>query len=73
MLKSAFEAMPFTDPTSDQQIMGPLISERQRERVLDYVRIGQDEGARLVCRRRHSGRCAGRRLLCPADGLRRCS
>lgn len=48
MLKTAFEAMPFTDPTSDQQIMGPLISARQRDRVLDYVRIGQEEGARLV-------------------------
>jgi aldehyde dehydrogenase (NAD+) len=48
MLKTAFEATPFTDPTSDQQIMGPLISARQRERVLEYVRIGQAEGARLV-------------------------
>ena len=48
MLKTAFEAMPYTDPTSEYQIMGPLISERQRERVLDYVRIGQAEGARLV-------------------------
>jgi aldehyde dehydrogenase (NAD+) len=48
MLKTAFEAMPYTDPTSDHQIMGPLISARQRERVLDYIRIGQEEGARLV-------------------------
>ncbi|HLG86849.1 MAG TPA: aldehyde dehydrogenase family protein [Alphaproteobacteria bacterium] len=48
MLKAAFEAMPYTDPKSDQQIMGPLISERQRERVLSYIKIGQEEGARLV-------------------------
>ncbi len=48
MLKTAFEAFPYTDPTSEHQIMGPLISERQRERVLGYVKIGQEEGARLV-------------------------
>jgi aldehyde dehydrogenase (NAD+) len=48
LLKGAFEAMPFTDPTDPHQIMGPLISARQRERVLDYIRIGQEEGARLV-------------------------
>lgn len=48
MLKAAFEAMPYTDPKSEQQIMGPLISERQRERVLSYVKIGVEEGAKLV-------------------------
>jgi aldehyde dehydrogenase (NAD+) len=48
LLKGAFEAMPFTDPTDPTQIMGPLISARQRERVLDYIRIGKEEGARLV-------------------------
>ncbi len=48
LLKTAFEAMPFTDPADPSQIMGPLISARQRERVLDYIRIGQEEGARLV-------------------------
>jgi len=48
MLKAAFEAMPYTDPSSEQQIMGPLISERQRQRVLNYVKIGKEEGATLV-------------------------
>jgi aldehyde dehydrogenase (NAD+) len=48
MLKTAFEAMPYTDPSDPSQIMGPLISARQRERVLDYIRIGKEEGARLV-------------------------
>ncbi|GGC84646.1 aldehyde dehydrogenase [Thalassobacillus devorans] len=28
--------------------MGPLVSEEQRDRVLDYIRIGKEEGARLV-------------------------
>lgn len=33
------------DETAD---MGPLISARQRERVLDYVKIGKEEGARII-------------------------
>ncbi|WP_233879471.1 aldehyde dehydrogenase family protein [Virgibacillus halodenitrificans] len=28
--------------------MGPLVSKRQFERVLDYIKIGKEEGARLV-------------------------
>ena len=48
MLKTAFEAMPYTDPTDPTQIMGPLISARHQARVLDYIRIGKEEGARLV-------------------------
>ncbi len=48
MLKATFESIPYTDPTSEQQIMGPLISERQRERVLGYIKLGIEEGARLV-------------------------
>ncbi|RQR32191.1 MULTISPECIES: aldehyde dehydrogenase [Burkholderia] len=29
--------------------LGPLISERQLERVMSYVRVGAEEGAELVC------------------------
>jgi aldehyde dehydrogenase (NAD+) len=36
---------PAADPASD---MGPLISEEQLERVERYVRIGQEEGAKLA-------------------------
>ena len=36
------------DPADPATQMGPLISERQRQRVQDFVRIGLDEGARLV-------------------------
>jgi len=33
----------------DQPVqMGPLVSSRQRERVLDYIKAGQEDGARLV-------------------------
>ncbi|TNC72207.1 aldehyde dehydrogenase [Rubellimicrobium roseum] len=36
------------DPTDPDTQLGPVISEKQRQRVLDYARIGLDEGARLV-------------------------
>lgn len=36
------------DPFEKNTQMGPVISERQRQRVLDFVKIGQSEGARLV-------------------------
>jgi acyl-CoA reductase-like NAD-dependent aldehyde dehydrogenase len=36
------------DPFDVDTQLGPVISERQRNRVLDYSRIGRDEGARAV-------------------------
>jgi len=36
------------DPFVAGTQMGPVISERQRQRVLDFVRIGVEEGARLT-------------------------
>jgi betaine-aldehyde dehydrogenase len=36
------------DPADEKTEMGSLISERQRERVTDYIGIGRDEGAELV-------------------------
>lgn len=36
------------DPFDRMTQMGPVISERQRQRVLDFVKIGLGEGARLV-------------------------
>jgi len=35
----------FDDPT---QVMGPVISRRQQERVMGYIELGQQEGARLL-------------------------
>ncbi|WP_370297827.1 aldehyde dehydrogenase family protein [Ammoniphilus sp. YIM 78166] len=37
---------PGTDPQTE---MGPLISQAHMEKVLSYVEIGKQEGARLVC------------------------
>jgi acyl-CoA reductase-like NAD-dependent aldehyde dehydrogenase len=36
------------DPAQDATEMGSLVSQRQRERVSDYIAIGRDEGAELV-------------------------
>jgi len=36
------------DPSDDKTEMGSLISQRQRERVADYIAIGREEGAELV-------------------------
>lgn len=43
---SKVQVGPSMDPNSD---MGPLISERQQQRVLDYIEKGKQEGAKLVC------------------------
>ncbi|MBI4425179.1 MAG: aldehyde dehydrogenase [Elusimicrobia bacterium] len=37
------------DPSSEATDLGPMISVKQRGRVLDYVRVGQEEGCRLAC------------------------
>ena len=36
------------DPFEEGTRLGPLVSDAQRERVLDYIRKGEDEGAKLV-------------------------
>ena len=45
-LKTIFESLPYGDPASREQILGPVISQAQRERVLGYVDTGKREGAR---------------------------
>jgi len=41
-------ALPLGDPTVESTQMGPLVSRKQQQRVLEYIRIGIAEGARLV-------------------------
>ena len=36
------------DPLKDETYMGPVVSEEQFNRVMGYIDIGKDEGARLV-------------------------
>ena len=47
-IKAMYESLPYGDPASEEQILGPVASKAQHDRVLDYVRIGREEGARVV-------------------------
>jgi aldehyde dehydrogenase (NAD+) len=48
ILRAAFEAFPYGDPTDFTNMAGPLINARQRERVLGYIEKGKEEGARCL-------------------------
>ena len=37
------------DPLLPETQIGPVIDQRQLERVLEYIEIGKEEGATLVC------------------------
>jgi aldehyde dehydrogenase (NAD+) len=44
----AAEAIVVGDPHDPKTVVGPLVAERQRARVLDYVEIARAEGARVA-------------------------
>jgi aldehyde dehydrogenase (NAD+) len=45
---TAFANVPYGDPTDPGMLQGPQVSAKQRDRVLDYIDIGKQEGARVV-------------------------
>ncbi len=47
-LSAAVAAMPIGLPDNPGAMIGPLISEKQRERVEGYIKKGVEEGARIV-------------------------
>ena len=47
-LIEAARALKLGDGLNEQTTLGPLISEAQKSRAIDYLRIGQDEGAKLI-------------------------
>jgi aldehyde dehydrogenase (NAD+) len=47
-LVAALRDWPYGDPTDPSVLMGPLISEQQRQRVLTYIERGVAEGARVA-------------------------
>ena len=47
-LQTAYQNLPYGDPTQMGNIMGPLINAKQRERVLGYIEKGKAEGARCL-------------------------
>jgi aldehyde dehydrogenase (NAD+) len=46
--KRTAESFTPGDPFAEGTMLGPLVSDAQRERVRSYIRKGQEEGARLV-------------------------
>jgi acyl-CoA reductase-like NAD-dependent aldehyde dehydrogenase len=47
-IKAIMENLKIGDPREADTMIGPLVAERQQKRVLDYIAIGQQEGARLA-------------------------
>lgn len=47
-LKQLVESLTVGDPSDPATFVGPMISAVQQARVRDYIRLGIDEGARLV-------------------------
>jgi aldehyde dehydrogenase (NAD+) len=48
VVTEGFKSVAYGDPTDANNFMGPLISAKQRDRVLGYIAKGVEEGARLV-------------------------
>jgi aldehyde dehydrogenase (NAD+) len=48
LLKGVMAAVPYGDPQRPDVLMGPLISAKQRDRVLGYIETGVAEGATLA-------------------------
>ncbi|MFT4614841.1 MAG: aldehyde dehydrogenase (NAD+) [Bacteroidia bacterium] len=48
LLPTYFGFIEYGDPSSDGQIMGPLVNAKQRDRVLALIEKGKEEGARLL-------------------------
>ncbi|MBN6038924.1 aldehyde dehydrogenase [Amycolatopsis sp. 195334CR] len=47
-LKEMMESLRVGDPADEHTFIGPMVRRGQQQRVLDYIRLGVEEGARLV-------------------------
>ncbi len=47
-IKAKLAKMKIGNPMDKDTDVGPLVSEKQQKRVLDYIEIGKKEGARLI-------------------------
>ncbi|HEX8866270.1 MAG TPA: aldehyde dehydrogenase family protein, partial [Lentzea sp.] len=47
-LAELVESLPVGAPDDDKTFIGPMVRRDQQQRVLDYIRTGIEEGARLV-------------------------
>ncbi|HUR77020.1 MAG TPA: aldehyde dehydrogenase family protein [Acidimicrobiales bacterium] len=48
LIADAMRGLAYGDPSDMSHLMGPVISEKQRDRVLGYIQRGVEEGATLV-------------------------
>jgi acyl-CoA reductase-like NAD-dependent aldehyde dehydrogenase len=60
------EALRIGQPLDEQTEIGPLISAGQRQRSLDYIALGQEEGARLLRGGNEPAACEAGYFLEPA-------
>ncbi|WP_037605009.1 aldehyde dehydrogenase [Streptacidiphilus rugosus] len=47
-MAAAVSALVVGDPLAAETQIGPLVAKRQQQRNLDYIRIGQEEGAKVL-------------------------
>ncbi|GAA2120813.1 aldehyde dehydrogenase [Kitasatospora saccharophila] len=47
-LAAAFAALKVGDPADPSTVVGPMVTRNQQQRNLDYIRIGQEEGAKVL-------------------------
>lgn len=47
-LTQGFKQVSWGDPQDQATLAGPIVSARQRDRIADYIRIAQEEGAKLA-------------------------
>jgi betaine-aldehyde dehydrogenase len=45
---AAAKTIPIGDPTDAGTLLGPMVTRTHRDKVLNYIRLGIDEGARVV-------------------------
>jgi aldehyde dehydrogenase (NAD+) len=45
---ATFAGVTIGDPSDPANFCGPLVSAKQRDRVMDYIRIGREQGARVT-------------------------
>ncbi len=48
MATAAFAGVTYGDPTDPGNLMGPVVSQKQRERVLGYIDSAREQGARIT-------------------------
>jgi aldehyde dehydrogenase (NAD+) len=48
LVVAGLNGVPYGDPMDQNNIMGPVVNKTQYDKILNYIKIGQEEGARLV-------------------------